>query len=723
MTRATFLTYGAALALGLGLGCGGEIDWEGGEDGERQTAAYSSNGFAPVLAYRRLDTRSGKPWAAQSKHCLRVAGQNGIPGTARAVAVNLVAIRPSAAGYLVAYPDGVTAPKTSSLNYPPGAVIANGVIVGVGTGGRICLYTVAQTHVVVDVSGYFPQGSGYAPAGPYRRLDTRDEKKPAASGATRCLKVAGRDGVPSTARAVAVNLVAVAPSGAGFLTAFPRGVKRPETSSLNYASGETVANGAIVKIGSEGMICFFVKTATHVILDVSGYFGSGSDFAPITPYRRLDTRAGSQPVAGSTRCLQVGGKNGVPSTARAVAVNLTVVNADRAGHLLARPAGRAQIRTSVLNHAAGEARANNALVQIGARGRICIFTHATAHYILDVVGYWPGPGPFDPITHPRAFDVSSATGFVNALETATSGDTIQIPPTATIDLTGHKELAVPGGVTITGGRAAGVKGPLVVTRQKDMLPLNRTWHLLTSAGSGLVVRGIRLQGPDGAIGAPTDFMAGGINLRHADAVVENSELFSWPADAVAVSGDNVVVRGSYIHHNIRAGRGYGVVVGATKTPVIIERNTFERNRHSVAGSGFGSYLVRRNRFKQSDPTGIHWVIDMHGANEHTLDNSTFQAGVFMHIHNNDFEYRGGAQGIIGIRGIPANVAIVEGNCVADTDSRWVGQYVMKAHDAPVSGQSCYQKGTTWLCHTPTFGAAMKNIVVRTNLLGHPSGCR
>lgn len=724
-----FFVWGAAA-------CEGTVGGEYGEEGARSAAAVRSAGYYPVTPFRPLDTREDDSrLRAASARCLLVAGEGGVADTAKAVAINLVAVNPAGPGYLTAYPGGTTRPETSSLNYAQGQTVANGAIVGVGGDGKICVYSLAATDLVVDVTGYFAAASGFQPAGPLRVVDTRDDDgPPLRSGATPCYKIAGHKisaerRIPDDAKAVAINLTAVRAAGPGYFTAYPSGTNRPKTSTVNYGAGQVVANNGIVQLGEDGSLCVYVKTSTHLVLDVTGYFDAGADYRPVSPFRRIDTRTGSQPVVGSTRCYTVAGykvddREVVPRGASAVAVNLAAAEAVGPGFLLARPAGRAEIQTSVLNYAPGGARANGAIVQVGVNGKICIYTRQTAHYILDVVGYWPGDHALQPPAHPHTFKVNSAARLLNALETACCGDTIAVDPSKTIDLTAHKEIAIPGDVTITGGRSGSAKGALIRSTDRTVLPRCKTWHLFRTAGSNVTLRGVRLQGPDGSVGAACDVMGGGIRVRYEKALVSGSELYHWPAAGVSVDADGVVVSHSYIHDNIRYGRGYGVVVGQTTRPIVIEHNTFAQNRHSIAGGGDGSYIVRHNRFLHSGHGGMHSVIDMHGVNEHKLDNSSMQAGVFIHIHNNDFEHRGSLQQpLVGIRGIPADKALIEQNCVGRTDGRWVGQYVMTASPTPIPGYNCYEKAGVQLCHKPAYGADMRNIVVGYNRMGVASGCR
>jgi hypothetical protein len=753
------LSAGASLAALLALAaCGSGITGGEGSDGGATTdasqiqpdaaqiqpdaaspgldaapdAAVPNTTYVPVGPYRRFDTRNGSIMAASSTRCWQLGGiGDGVPANATAVSVNLTVVNPSAAGHVTLYPNDAsdpTVPATSTLNHAAGQTLGNGAIVALGDSAELCAHTLAQTHLILDVNGTFPEPAGFTPVGPYRRVDTRNTSELAADS-TRCWQIGGTgDGVPTTAKAVAINLVAIQPSAAGYLIAYPYNASAPappDTSSLNYAAGTVVANGGIVELGDDSKVCVYSLAQTNVVIDVSGYLDAGADYTPMAPYRRVDTRSGGIPLAGSTRCYQVSGRDGIPASAKAIAINLTSVGASGNGFLRARPAGRSGISTSTLNYAAGDVRANNAIVEPGAFGRVCVYTTTNAHYILDVAGYWPGNVDPDPNTHPHTFTPTNGTQFINALEKSCCGDTLDIAPDKVIDITGNRELYVSGDVTIQGGRGPGVPGALIRNLDNSGLPNYATWNQLRTNGHNVIIRDIRIQGPDGTTGGAIDSMSHGVYLRHDNCKVLNSELYHWPAAGVSTSNNttDALIQGCYIHDNIRTGRGYGVVVGSTTTPTIIENNVFRRNRHSVAGSGYGSYTVRHNLFEDSPSDGIHTVVDMHGTNEHEFDNSPdFQAGIDIHIHHNDFAYDSTIMALIGIRGIPANTAIIEDNCVARTDSLWVVQSIMISYASPQAGMSCYEKSGHWLCSYPKY-SAFDNIIVRDNLMGTATGCR
>ncbi len=54
----------------------------------------------------------------------------------------------------------LTEPLASALNYMPGVNNANEFTVPIGDNGDICIYTHAETDIVVDIYGYYIAGSG-----------------------------------------------------------------------------------------------------------------------------------------------------------------------------------------------------------------------------------------------------------------------------------------------------------------------------------------------------------------------------------------------------------------------------------------------------------------------------------------------------------------------------------------------------------------------------------
>jgi hypothetical protein len=123
----------------------------------------------------------------------------------------------------------------------------------------------------------------------------------------------------------------------------------------------------------------------------------GASFHTLMPCRVADTRlpvgpqGGPALAAGNSRNFGVSGICDVPPTAKAVAVNVTVVNATGPGNLTLYPAGTGVPLTSTLNFRSGLARANNAVVTLGGSGSVAVFCSmpsGSADFVLDVTGYF-----------------------------------------------------------------------------------------------------------------------------------------------------------------------------------------------------------------------------------------------------------------------------------------------------------------------------------------------
>ncbi len=375
--------------------------------------------LTPVVPARLLETRPGLSTVdgrfngvgripAGQTIALRVAGRGQVPIDAAAVVVNVTAVGPSDAGYLSVFPCGGSVPSASSVNYAPGQVVPNAALAEVGTGGNVCVFSLAATDVVVDVSGFVPVGGSPSSVSPARLLETRvggstvdgqfNAAGRLAAGATLELPVAGRGGVPVDAAAVMVNVTAVSPESAGYLSVFPCGGGQPEASSVNYGPGAVVPNAVLAKVGAGGKVCIFSLAATDVLVDVNGYVPAGGSPTAVSPARLLETRVGGSTIdgqfnaagrlaAGATLELPVAGRGDVPIDATAVMVNVTAVGPASAGFLTVFPCGGSVPSTSSVNYGPGQVVPNGVLAMVGAGGMVCIFSLADTEVLVDVTGY------------------------------------------------------------------------------------------------------------------------------------------------------------------------------------------------------------------------------------------------------------------------------------------------------------------------------------------------
>ena len=122
-------------------------------------------------------------------------------------------------------------------------------------------------------------------------------------------------------------------------------------------------------------------------------------FYPLTPCRLVDTRTTNPPIMNSltTRSFKIRGTCGMPSTATAAALNVTVFTPNQKGHVRVFPSDVALPNTSTLNFAGGEnAVANGAIVPMpadtGSTTDLSIYLYmvatGSAHMIVDVTGYF-----------------------------------------------------------------------------------------------------------------------------------------------------------------------------------------------------------------------------------------------------------------------------------------------------------------------------------------------
>lgn len=88
-----------------------------------------------------------------------IVGSCDVPPDAQAVAVNVVAYKPTASGYLTLFPSGITPPVASTINFGAEQVLANSailVLTGPTPGSIDAQANLPGTmHFVLDVSGYF----------------------------------------------------------------------------------------------------------------------------------------------------------------------------------------------------------------------------------------------------------------------------------------------------------------------------------------------------------------------------------------------------------------------------------------------------------------------------------------------------------------------------------------------------------------------------------------
>ena len=281
--------------------------------------------------------------------------------------------------------------------------------------------------------------------------------------------------------------------------------------------------------------------------------------------------------------------------------------------------------------------------------------------------------------------VNDLNSLLDALSRAQAGEVVFIPGETEIDLTARifiesLVLEVPAGVTLAGNRGqGGSRGALLTSDALD------TRVMIRALGPDVRVTGLRIRGPNtkryldhhyrsftrDESGEGYRYHDGqdprgghsyyyqfpvqrGIQTVHDRLRVDNCDLSGFGHSAVSLTGGvDHHVHHNFIHHNQFAGLGYGVVLA--ESFALIERNLFDWNRHSIAGTGAaGSGYIARHNVELG--TSLSHCFDMHGGRDRK--DGTNIAGRTIKIHNNTFR---APETPIVIRGVPQEACLVFNN--------------------------------------------------------------
>jgi hypothetical protein len=283
--------------------------------------------------------------------------------------------------------------------------------------------------------------------------------------------------------------------------------------------------------------------------------------------------------------------------------------------------------------------------------------------------------------------IAQRRNFVKAVNNP--GTTVRIAGNVDLDLSGLDNVNVAPNVQILGDRSVNPQGPRLFTTTE---PRN-LFHVPARTGSYERVSGIRLQGgssydPFGNMGEED---SNGILVEKPNVEIDHNEIYLWRGAGVEVQdcdgcdspssllnrpvpGDNrttVWVHDNYIHHDQHPtgeflgghGGGYGVEV-THGGYVLVERNVFDYNRHSMTaggqtGTGYLFYrnLILPNGGVNSRISNTH-AIDAHGLNKDD-DYQSGQAGEYFDIgYNTVWNIHGSA---VKLRGLPTDSMQVNHN--------------------------------------------------------------
>ncbi|MBX9245262.1 S8 family serine peptidase, partial [Actinotalea ferrariae] len=270
-------------------------------------------------------------------------------------------------------------------------------------------------------------GERFTPVAPVRVLDTRWGDAPAQPGEP--VHVDLSYDVPDDATAVVLNVAAAAPSSVGNVRVYPSTAdgSAPRVANLNVVPGVDQSNLVTVALSPDGWVSLLTEgMSAELIADLAGYYspGGATAFVPLSPVRALDMRDGTGGVdpgrlqGGAWVDVQVTGRNGVPADASAVVLNLAATGVVGRTHVRVYPTpadSEDQTPPDIanLNAAAGRDQPNLVTVRVGDGGRIRLYSHSAALFLVaDLAGYYSPTGDhgFVPLEPQRVADSRTGLG-------------------------------------------------------------------------------------------------------------------------------------------------------------------------------------------------------------------------------------------------------------------------------------------------------------------------
>jgi hypothetical protein len=248
-----------------------------------------------------------------SQSIVVAGGATGVPTDASAVVVNVTAADSTRPGFLTVYPapsGGLPSPPAAAnVNFEPGQVVGNRVMVPIGADGQIEVYNHAGTvNVDVDLYGYYTGragqlGSAFTPLSPTRFTDTRVGINGTAisAGSSQSFNFLSEN-VPSQATALAANVTVLSGNAAGYLTLYPTTESDPPVvGDVSFALEAIAQDFAMPSLDGAGTKLFNSSAApVNIVIDAFGYF------APPPPAVHIVASSTSLPADGmSTSALTV----------------------------------------------------------------------------------------------------------------------------------------------------------------------------------------------------------------------------------------------------------------------------------------------------------------------------------------------------------------------------------------------------------------------------------
>lgn len=275
----------------------------------------------------------------------------------------------------------------------------------------------AQVAPAIATSAGLAPAARFQAISPVRLVDTREGVGAAPLGRNCTIVVTTPVGADATA--VAVNITTVDAQANGFLTAYPCGVVKPFTASVQPLIGQIVGGTALVPLGTNRTFCVFSNVATHVVIDLFGVYSPSAPnrFEPVDPQRRYDSRElGARLSPATVVPVQVRGFGAGGGDTAAVALTVHLTDPASGGFVTAWPCDGVRPFVSAANVPTGGSVTNHLEVAASASGEVCFAVSQPMHLTVDLSG-WFGPSgatDFHAVTPFRLADTREGQGWSGA---------------------------------------------------------------------------------------------------------------------------------------------------------------------------------------------------------------------------------------------------------------------------------------------------------------------
>lgn len=513
---------------------------------------FVQGGYLPLDPITVLDTDGGVPLGPGEVRQVDVLGALGdTDGTdVGAVVLTLHAGPPSAPTSLTVWSPDLARPDTPSLSALPRRVRSTTVVTPLGAAGTVAVHNaVGSTDAQVQVIGWLPThvpgvDESFVPVAPPEAL-----LGSTLGPGTTTIPVAGDGDVPvAGAAAVLLQVRAIDASADTTLTVWPAGSPQPDTADLSVGAWGVSSNLVLAELGVGGAVAM-ANAAGSVRVDVAvvGWVPEASAYSPIAPQRLL--HPSTAPSGGDVVDVDVTTAEGVPDVvsdgaangraasgddaAAAVALQVTVLDAERPGEVTVWPSGWPRPVAPTLHVERRQAGTTLVVAEVGDDGKVSVDLGRTRGRVaIDVVGWFDQPAVEVDLAVPASTKLD-LDAFVTGVVATTSCDPAPCPDPLPDPLPDDLVVWEEHDITLAAGAPdLAVGDRLVVTEHQPELPDGLIGEVTSRSGTGatgqvlhLVPATLQDAFPEGDLG---------VDLSQADYTVNGVDV---PAATTTAVGD------------------------------------------------------------------------------------------------------------------------------------------------------------------------------------------